>query len=142
MKYLKLIGTVCAVIILTSATTLYLSSLNKQLFGEETPIPHFFPDSDNSFKYSFILFLMVFILFGLYFLFKKYINLVISLVGMGVGVFKYQSIVSTFPTKNMGFVPGLVEFGKILCIFMLVGIILQWIVDIGLFTARKVKKQK
>ncbi len=140
MKYLKLIGTAIMVFLLTYVTSMYLANVNYEAFGEFTPIPHFFPNIENSFKYSFLLFLLVFVIFGIYFLSKKYINLMISLLGMLLGVFKYKSVVESFGTVQMGFVPGLVEFAKLLCIFMLVGILVQWLFDIGIFVVKKVSK--
>jgi hypothetical protein len=73
---------------------------------------------------------------------KKYFNFAFSMLGMILGLLKYKAVTEVFLPLEMVFVPALLEFAKVLFLFMGIGIIIQWIVDGGLAAVKLVNKNK
>lgn len=142
MKLLKGVVAVMLAIIFAFITRYYMSSINLEAVGEFTPIPHFFPSVDLSYKFSLALLFVIFLLFFSYLVLKKYFNFVISALGMILGLMKFKSVTTEFLPVDMVFVPAILEFGKILCLFMAIGIVVQWVVDGGLAAIKLVNKNK
>lgn len=83
---------------------------------------------------------LVYLLIFLYLVHKKYLNFSISMIGILVGLRTYKSVTETFLPADMVFVPALLSMGRIILIFMAVGICVQWLFDGGLTAIRFVNK--
>lgn len=142
MKIIKIIVAVLLAIIFGFVTTYILSYINVQFTNEFLPIPHFIPNAKLSFNIGLILIIAVYLLIFTYLVRKKFFNFALSMVGVILGVLKYKAISETFLPVNMAFVKALLELGKILCIFMAIGIVVQWIVDGGISTMKFVYKNR
>jgi len=142
MKIVKAVVAIMLAIIFAFITRYYMASINLEIVGEFTPIPHFFTDVDMSYQFSLLLFIVVYLLFFGYLVMSKYFNFVMSMIGVVFGLIKYKAVAETFLPMNMAFVPSLLELGKILCVFMAIGIVGQWIIDGGLAAVRLVNKNK
>jgi len=142
MKLVKAVAAILLAVIFGFITRYYMSSINLSAVGEFTPIPHFFPTVELSYKISLLLLFALFLLFFSYLMLKKYFNFVISMLGMIVGLSKYKAVTEEFLPVDMVFVPALLEFGIRLCVFMAIGIAVQWVVDGGLAAVKFVNKNK
>lgn len=142
MKFIKALVAVLLAVIFGFLTRYYMSSINLDAIGEFTPIPHFFPTVDMSYKASLLLIIAFYLLFFSYLVMKKYFNFALSMLGMILALMKYKTVSQEFLPVEMVFVPALLEFAKVLFIFMVAGIIVQWIVDGGLAAIKLVNKNK
>lgn len=142
MKFVKAIVAIMLAVIFAFVTRYYMSNLNLQAVGEFTPIPHFFPSVDMSYKFSLALMFAIYLFIFGSLVSGKYFRALLPLAGMIVGLMKYKAVTETFATRNMTFVPALLEFGKLLCVFTIIGIVIQWFVDGGLAAIRLVNKNK
>lgn len=142
MKLVKAFAAILLAVIFAFVTRYYMSTLNLSAVGEFTPIPHFFPTVELSYKISLFLLFAIFLLFFSYLMMKKYFSFVLSSLGMIIGLMKYKSVTEEFLPVDMVFVPALLEFGLRLCLFMAVGIVVQWVVDGGLAAVKLVNKNK
>lgn len=140
MKVIKALIAVFLAVIFGFITTYILSYINVNYTGEFLPIPHFIPGEKLPFYLGLIFIIAIYLLIFSYLVRKKYFNFGISIFGMIVAVLKYKKVSSTFLPVNMGFVSGLLELGKILCFFMAIGIIAQWIVDGGISAIKYANK--
>lgn len=142
MKIIKWITAILLAIIFGFATTYILSYINVKYTSEFLPIPHFITNLELSFKLGLIFITSIYLLFFIYLVNKKYINFGFSMLGMILGVIKYKSVSESFLPQDMGFIPGLLELGKLLLLFMGIGIIVQWVFDGGLASVRLVNKSR
>ena len=142
MKFIKAVVAVLLAVIFGFITRYYMSSINLGAVNEFTPIPHFFPTVDMSYKVSLLLLIVIYLLFFSFLVMKKYFNFAFSMLGMILGLLKYKAVTEVFLPLEMVFVPALLEFAKVLFLFMGVGIIIQWIVDGGLAAVKLVNKNK
>ena len=142
MKIIKWITAILLAIIFGFATTYILSYINVKYTSEFLPIPHFIANLELSFRLGLIFIISIYLLFFIYLVNKKYINFGFSMLGMILGVIKYKSVSESFLPNDMGFVPGLLELGKLLLLFMGIGIIVQWVFDGGLASIRLVSKSR
>lgn len=142
MKIVKIVVAVLLAVIFSFITRHYMASINLDYVGEFTPVPHFIADPKLSNQLSLILLMVVYLLIFFYLVSKKYFNFAISSVGVVASLMKYKSVTEEFLPMDMVFVPALLELAKVLCIFMAIGIIVQWIVDGGLTAVRLVNKNK
>lgn len=141
-KIVKIIIAIMLAIIFSFITRHYLSVINASAVGEFTAIPHFFTDTELSYKFSLLLIFLVYVLLFTYLMAKKYFNFAITGVGIIVAVLKYKEVTETYLPVDMVFIPALLELAKTLCVFMAIGIVVQWIVDGGLTAVRLVNKKK
>lgn len=142
MKIIKIIVAILLAVLFSFITRYYMASINLEYVGEFTPIPHFLSDVSLSNKLSLILLLVVYLLIFFYLVSKKYFNFVISSIGVVVSLIKYKSVAETFLPVDMVFIPALLELAKILCIFMAIGIVVQFVIDGGLSAVKLVNKNK
>jgi len=142
MKFIKVLVAVLLAVIFGFLTRYYMSSINLATVGEFTPIPHFFSSVDLSYKASLVLIIAFYLLFFSYLMMKKYFNFALSMLGMILALLKYRSVTQEFMPVEMVFVPALLEFAKVLFMFMAVGILVQWVVDGGLAAIKLVNKNK
>lgn len=142
MKVIKVIVAILLSVIFSFITRYYMASINLEYVGEFTPVPHFIADTSLSNKLSLVLLMTVYLLIFFYLVNKKYFNFAISSVGVIASLMKYKSVTEEFFPVDMVFVPALLELAKVLCIFMAIGIVVQWIVDGGLSAVRLVNKNK
>lgn len=82
----------------------------------------------------------VYLLIFIYLISKKYLNFTISLVGIVMGIRAYKTVTETFLPVDMVFVPALLSMGRVILIFMAIGIVVQWIFDGGLAAVKLVNK--
>ena len=140
MKVLKILIAVFLAVIFSFITRHYLSNINHLAVGEFTPVPHFFHDIEVSYQLSLLFMFLVYVLIFLYLVHKKYLNFAISMVGIFMGLRTYKAVTETFLPADMVFVPALLSMGRIILIFMAIGIFVQWIFDGGLAAIRFVNK--
>lgn len=142
MKLIKSVVAILLAVIFGFVTRYFMSSINYEIVDEFTPIPHFFPTVSMSYNVSLVLLIVIFLLIFSYLMMKKYFNFAISLGAMIIGLVKYRTVMMTFPTRDMSFVPAILEFGMILCLGMAIGIVVQWVVDGGVAAIKLVNKNK
>ncbi len=142
MKIIKVIASVLLAVVSGFITTYILSYTNLDNTGEFVAIPHFIPDEDLSFKIGLGLLILVYLLIFSHLARNKFFAFGISFVGMILSVLKYKSVSAEFLPSNMAFVPSLLEFAQVMCLFMAIGIIVQWVVDGGLTAVKFVNKSK
>lgn len=140
MKLIKILVAIFLAVIFGFITTYILSYINVANTDEFLPIPHFIPGEKLPFYLGLAFIIAVYLLIFTYLVRKKYFNFVISSIGIVLAILRYKNISDTFLPMNMGFIPALLVLGKTLCLFMAIGIVVQWIVDGGLSAIRLVNK--
>ncbi|MBN2797228.1 MAG: hypothetical protein JXR88_17580 [Clostridia bacterium] len=136
MKVIKFAVAIMLAVIFSFITRHYMSTLNLSVVSEFTPIPHFIGDVDLSYKLSLLLIFAVLLLDFSYLVLNKYFNFVISSLGIVISLRHYKTVLESYLPVDMAFLPALLEMAKIMSLFMIVGIIVQLIVD-GAFSAIK-----
>ncbi len=142
MKIIKVIASVLLAVVSGFITTYILAYTNLDYAGEFVAIPHFIPDEDLSFKIGLALIILIYLIIFSHLARNKFFAFAISMLGMVLAVFKYKSVSAEFLPINMAFVPALLEFAKLACLLMAIGIIVQWVVDGGLTAVKFVNKSK
>lgn len=142
MKIIKVIIAIMLAVIFSFITRYYMSGINSAAVGEFTPIPHFIADPALSYKFSLFLMIAVYLIIFAYLVTKKYFNFAISSFGLILALIRYKEATETFLPVDMVFIPALLKLGLTLCIFMAIGIVVQWVVDGGISAVRLVNKNK